>query len=490
MGLICALLPAKEIVLGGKAGWPVFQSEENLSRGKGRFGYECIQLDTNSFEVQPETDLLINFEKKSNPIAHGNYELVSNKIHNSNQTNMGKYAGLCRNTGGLYVLGQPGTFFGTEGLMGSFCIEFWLNPSLAENGEVILNWESSKKVNHHLIYQLMNATFASGHIEWTFTDIFDAKINDTELHEIVLKGTSRIIPEKWSYHVLSFDADTGLLEYKVNGVTEDLKFITSNGYENGEVALVVMGTPSQLEICPEYTGEIDDFRISRKPYEIPEFQSAENAGKVEYTMYVPTGGKFVSKPMIVSDGSMLNSITAEMDVPSQTEICFYVRSGDNYYGWTDSYPEWKPVKSGEQIKGVTGLYFQVAAELFPDGDGEKSPTLTQLVMDYTELPEPLPPFIVKAMAGNGSVTVSWNYSVDDTVGGYYVYYGTRPGEYLGRVALEGESPINVGSTTSFTLTGLENGRIYYFAVAAWSMYDERVVGNLSKEVFARPLARY
>ena len=261
MGLICALLPAKEIVLGGKAGWPVFQSEENLSRGKGRFGYECIQLDTNSFEIQPETDLLINFEKKSNPIAHGNYELVSNKIHNSNQTNMGKYAGLCRNTGGLYVLGQPGTFFGTEGLMGSFCIEFWLNPSLAENGEVILNWESSKKVNHHLIYQLMNATFASGHIEWTFTDIFDAKINDTELHEIVLKGTSRIIPEKWSYHVLSFDADTGLLEYKVNGVTEDLKFITSNGFENGEVALVVMGTPSQLEICPEYTGEIDDFRI-------------------------------------------------------------------------------------------------------------------------------------------------------------------------------------------------------------------------------------
>ena len=36
---------------------------------------------------------------------------------------------------------------------------------------------------------------------------------------------------------------------------------------------------------------------------------------------------------------------------------------------------------------------------------------------------------------------------------------------------------------------LENGKIYYFAVAAWSAYDMRVVGNLSKEVFARPLAR-
>ena len=57
------------------------------------------------------------------------------------------------------------------------------------------------------------------------------------------------------------------------------------------------------------------------------------------------------------------------------------------------------------------------------------------------------------------------------------------------MAVEGDSPVNVGNRTSFTLSGLENGRIYYFAVAAWSAYDDRVVGKLSKEVFARPLAR-
>jgi hypothetical protein len=129
------------------------------------------------------------------------------------------------------------------------------------------------------------------------------------------------------------------------------------------------------------------------------------------------------------------------------------------------------------------------AELMPDGNGEKTPAITSITLDFTELPEPLPPFVVKAVAGNGSVTVSWNYSVDDTAGGYYLYYGTRPGEYLGRMAIEGESPINVGNITSYTVTGLENGKIYYFAVAAWSAYDVRVVGNLSKEVFARPLAR-
>ena len=192
---------------------------------------------------------------------------------------------------------------------------------------------------------------------------------------------------------------------------------------------------------------------------------------------------------MVSTGSNLNSISAEVNIPEQTAILFYVRSGDYYFNWTKDYPEWVPVENNQQLKGITGLYFQLAAELYPDGEGEVSPSITQIVLDYTELPEPLAPFVVKAQAGNGCVTVSWNYSVDDTAGGYYLYYGNRPGEYLGRVALEGQSPINVGNTTSFTLTGLENGKIYYFAVATWSAYDDRVIGKLSKEVYARPLAR-
>ena len=305
----------------------------------------------------------------------------------------------------------------------------------------------------------------------------------------MLHGTSDLIPDTWSYHAISFDAETGLLEYLVNGVTEDLKYITTTGREDGEVSLVVLGTKSELEFCGEYTGKIDDIRIVRRPFAMPDFQSADNAGPLDHFQYLPSGASFVSKPIMVSTGSVLNSLTAEDSIPAQTEILYYVRSGENFYSWTDSYPEWKPVENGDKITGVTGLYFQVMAELLPDGNGSKSPAITQISLDFTELPEPLPPFVVKAVAGNGAVTVSWNYSVDDTAGGYYLYYGTRPGEYLGRFAIEGESPINVGNTTSFTVTGLENGKIYYFAVAAWSALDMRVVGNLSKEVFARPLAR-
>ncbi len=479
---------AKEVVLGGKAGWPEFQSSQNITTGKGRYGYECIQLETNSFVSDRDTDLLIDFEDPRNIISDGDYSIIKNNIGSTNQTKNEKLAGLSRNLGGISVEGKPGSFFGSEGLMGSFSIEFWLCPSLVENGEVIFNWESSKVLDGALIYQQLAGMFNKGHMEWSFSNFFDGYKNKNGKNEIQLNGSSRLIPDEWSYHVISFDSESGILEYILNGSTEDLLYVTSDGTEDGEISLVYLGTPSEVDFCSEYTGGIDEIRIMRRAYQSPEFQSAEYGGKIGFTQYLPQGGRFVSRPIMVSNGSILKELNAEVNVPSQTEVSFFVRSGDNFFNWTDNYPEWKSVKSGELISGVNGLYFQVAAELLPDGNGGISPSITEIALTFEELPEPLPPFVVKAVAGNACVTVSWNYSVDDTAGGYYLYYGNRPGEYLGRIAVEGESPIDVGNTTSFTVTGLENGKIYYFALAAWSAHDKRVVGELSKEVFARPLA--
>lgn len=476
---------SKDITLGGKEGWPAFQSQSNVTKGKGRFGYDCIQLATNSFDYDDDTDLLIDFENPACPVSAGEYEVISNNIKTTTQTKMDKLAGLCRNTGGMNLSGMPGTLFGTSGLLGSFCIEFWLCPSIAENGEIILNWESSKNVGGRMVYQLINCSFNKGHLTWTFDNIFDGYKNGT----VTVNGSSKIIPDRWTYHCISYNSETGELEYFVNGMTEDIKYITSTGKESGDVYLVYLGEKSELELCSEYTGKIDDFRVLRRPFATPDYQSAENAGKIGRMLYQPAGGKFVTRPIVVSTGSRLRTLNAQMTLPSQTEVCFFVRSGDNYYNWTNTYPKWKPVTNGEELNNITGMYFQIACELYPDGDGSVTPTITQIDLDFEELPLPNPPFTVKAKAGNGSVTLTWSCSVDSTTGGYYIYYGTRPGEYLGRFAAEGNSPINVGNTTSYTITGLENGKIYYFAIASWSALDERIVGPLSKEVFARPLLR-
>ena len=487
--LVLNPLFSSELTIGGKEGWPSFLHSHNVTTGKGRYGYDCIQVATNSFKEDDFTDLLIDFENPNNPISYGDYRIEENHLKYTDQTINEKGAGLSRNTGGLSIKGNPGTFFGSEGLNGSFSLEFWLCPSISENGETIIEWDTSKNVDNRLQYQAFSAFFNRGTLEWNFLNFFDNTMVPNIEKNINLKGTTKIIPDTWSHHVISYDCETGILEYIVNGITEDLKYITSDGTENGDIALILLGEPAKVKFGTEFTGKIDDIRISRKPYTVAEFQNAENAGAIGHVQYLPEGGYFVTKPLEASRGARLTKITAEMSETAETEISLYIRGGNNYYGWTDTTPQWIPVENGEEIKDISGLYFQVAAELFPDGEGEVTPSITDITLTYEEIPEPLPPFVVKAKASNGKVTVSWNYSVDDTVGGYYLYYGNRPGEYLGRVAIEGSSPIDVGNSSSFTVTGLENGKIYYFAVAAYSIYDEEIIGELSKEVFARPLAR-
>ncbi|PCH92893.1 MAG: hypothetical protein COB85_07705 [Bacteroidetes bacterium] len=47
---------------------------------------------------------------------------------------------------------------------------------------------------------------------------------------------------------------------------------------------------------------------------------------------------------------------------------------------------------------------------------------------------------------------------------YEIYYGTSSGVYTGTGITQGNSPINTGTATSITLTGLTSGQLYYFAV--------------------------
>jgi hypothetical protein len=261
--------------------------------------------------------------------------------------------------------------------------------------------------------------------------------------------------------------------------------VTDNGHEDGTICYPVLGVKADFEICPDYVGKIDDFKITRTAVNHTK-SDLFASGNEKYRI---SGGKVITKPLLVSQSAVVTEIDTLMSVPMQTDLRFYMRSGDNCYGWTDSYPEWKEIVPGEKITDLKGLYFQLSVEFLPDGDGSLTPRLTEISVHYEEQADPLPPFNVVAQAGDGTVRLSWNFSVDDNACGYYVYYGNKSGEYLGRVAVQGTSPINVGNVTETTLTGLENGRIYYFAVSAYSKIDGRINGTLSKEVFARPSSR-
>ncbi len=58
----------------------------------------------------------------------------------------------------------------------------------------------------------------------------------------------------------------------------------------------------------------------------------------------------------------------------------------------------------------------------------------------------------------GSATVSWDANSEPDLAGYKIYYGQGSGNY--------QNQVYVGNATSYRLTGLEEGKRYYFAVTA------------------------
>jgi fibronectin type 3 domain-containing protein len=75
---------------------------------------------------------------------------------------------------------------------------------------------------------------------------------------------------------------------------------------------------------------------------------------------------------------------------------------------------------------------------------------------------------------NGTALLSWDASGGPEVAGYKVYQATASGAYGAPIATL------AGDITSYTVTGLETGTTYFFAVTAYNSDD--VESPLSNEV--------
>ncbi len=495
-----AFSETKTVTLGGKAGWPALASSVGLSRGKGRLGYEALALSSELLASESAAgslpgldartgdpsaagdDLYLSFDSRDVTDATGNYATVSSTFVpvGSSKARRGNGAALCNTDGsGLVLKGSPRSIFGVAGQLGSFGVDFWLYPSVTENGDVLFQWRSSRVSDGQPMYQYIRASLAKGRVEWKFSNVW-TKTGGQPI-ELSLAGGRVLVPGTWSHHALSYDASTGLLEYDVDGSVEAIAYATSTGGESGDVFPAFLGTPADIALCPRYSGLIDEFRLRRSPLRLDSL----DARHATLDRFSSGGGRFVSNP--VDSGaanSSLTSISAVTSEPGGTGTAFFVRAGDNFYSWTDDYPAWIPVESGETLIGIAGRYFQVSGELYPDGTGSVSPSVTSVTLSIEEDSPPWPPARLAAVAGDGSVSLSWPASVDADVKGYLVYYGGRPGEYL-----DSGSPIDVGSARSCTVEGLKNGKLYYFSVAAYDAAGSRDPGELSAETNARPRAK-
>ena len=482
---------SKTLVLGGAVGWPSLSQEQGIARSSGRLGNEALVLDSTAQTTT--ADLYLSFDNPTVADETGNYRVVSNTLLPetsskrttipSRNSSIGRHgnAALCNTQdSGLVLSGKPGTLFGTSGTTGSFSIEFWLYPAVTENGSILFQWQSSRRGANASLYQYIRSLIMKNRVQWTFSNIWTS-FDGTPI-EVVLTGKKNLVPGQWIHHELSYDAVSGLLEYRVNGLTEDIRYITASGTERGDVYPAILGTVADIEIAPRFSGLIDEFILRTTA---ADNVSLDRRNKL-LGRYPSTGGRFVTNP-IDSGGpnSVFETLSADIHEPLQTGSAFFVRAGNNFYRWTDTSPAWVPVHLGEKITGVSGQYFQVAGELYPDGNAVTTPVLSTLSLHYQDDLAPWPPIRVLAEPDDGAVTLSWAASIDHDTAGYLVYYGKHPGEYL-----EQGSPMDAGNGLSVKIANLENGVLYFFSIAAYDTAGKEHQGHLSVEVHARPLAFY
>jgi hypothetical protein len=90
---------------------------------------------------------------------------------------------------------------------------------------------------------------------------------------------------------------------------------------------------------------------------------------------------------------------------------------------------------------------------------------------------------------SAQLTIEWDENIETDLAGYVIYYGTSSGNY--------SSSIDVGNVSHYTLTGLQEGLTYYFAVSAYDYSDNEsgfseelmytlALSNRSPEIPSKP----
>jgi hypothetical protein len=471
----------QEIVLGREDGWRDFTVVQDLVRRPGMWNtLDFFLREQEYLPVPGQTDLLLHFNRKDEGELSGHYRLEPRAALTAPGVRVLGEASAAFNGGrrGMRLFPQGGALFarGTRG--GDFTIEFWLRPSLANDGEEVLAWIGSRWLEGRLEPQELRCTIRARRLAWEFVNLFAAGEGGAAEESgpaLRLEGITALLPRAWRHHLLRFDSGSGLLEYLLDGVPEAVAY--ARGEPGGPPLELRIGEADSapLELGRGFTGFLDELRISRAFVEEPVL-----------ARFDARAGVASSSPLDLGyTGTRLKRIEAVSRAEADADIFFYYRLSDRLSGGEPA-GDWVQFQPGAELPQARGRWLQLRVELFPDGRRLHSPQLSELRVVYEQDLPPAAPAGLQAVAGNGRVRLLWSPVREEDVRGYLVYYGLAPGNYHGTGADGGPSPIDVGPATELELAGLENGRLYYFTVVAYDSTEPPHRSAFSREVSARP----
>ncbi|MDR2842297.1 MAG: fibronectin type III domain-containing protein [Spirochaetaceae bacterium] len=514
-GICCSLLmftavsvsnaeEKKTVTLGGASEWGMVKYRSNAAFLKNVRPNPVVSLSSSEKNQSSEADLLLTFDQDDTTRfndSSGHYSVYVNpQVHTATEkwAHTGRGAALfstelpvaysARGDGPVTLIPrQTDALFSAGRNIADFSIDFWLYPNTTETGEEIINWNAVYKNN----VQNLSLSIYKNRSHWEFNNFFKSPDNGTGLN-VKLNASDPLVPKTWSHHLVRFNAETGLLEYIVNGITQDIKHVTSTGREDGEIFSPIAGERGSFVLGKSFNGMLDDFKVFSSFSETAHLNRySVKGGRIE-TDVIDLGAPNCTVLSVDVAGGRVNFApkgineyqkNGSFQFTDGSQIQFFIRAASSPYTFGNE--EWQVFNAGKPLNKVKGRYIQLAADLYPSGNCETTPYIEEINIVYTNLGSPKTPERLIAVAQDGSVKLSWK--TNGTANGYLVYYGTSSGVYFCSDAIQGESPIDVGNTATITIDNLKNGTLYFFAVTAYTKEGTPEQGGFSREVSARPL---
>jgi hypothetical protein len=501
---------------GGEAGWRQFGVREGVTELSNVRAHRVLALSSvDRRHDDPSLDMALSFDEDgAAPFSDstGHYTLLASEAARKAGFALARFGtgavifggalNTATNAAAPIVIMADGedALFSAGRNLGDFSIGLWLYPGGMENGEELLSWTASVEAGGAGAYknQSLGCFVSKNRIEWEIKNFFFAQKTkeDRSADSIDLKLVSftPIVPKLWSYHLIRFDAETGLMEYLVNGVLEDLAYATSSGSGggSGDVFLPVIGERGGFILGRRFNGMIDSFRIYKRFVEQAVPRRYPQSGRVR-SVPIDLGAQNCTVLRIGAAGGAYNMFKGSrqsrsgdagaFDFPGGAQIQFFIRASDSRYSWDGAV--WRTFTPGEPLGTVRGRYIELAASFYPGGDAETTPYLEELSVVFSRKAPPAPPSYIGAKVKDGGVELSWKPSRDENAAGYIVYYGVASGEYFGEDASAGPSPIDAGKRLSISIDKLVNGVLYFFSVSSYD--DLGQPGDYSREISVRPL---
>jgi hypothetical protein len=469
----------ERIVLGRTDAWQAISREGGIRYQTGHGGFLDIVLADAQVEADATTNLLLHFDKAPFHDATHHYTvLASPQLTIDRHAVFGAAAGVFQaESQALELAPERGALFYPGTVWSDFTLEFWLYPARLTDGEIVLDWNGSRTAKEQLIRQTVRCTVRERALAFVFENFFVPP--DLEPFRLELTGRTGLVPRQWRHHLVRFDATTGLIEYVIDGVPEAVAYATASGREAGDVFVPQVGatSPRRLVVGDTFIGMLDELMVSTAFRTEPPPKRYNRVTGIAETRILDLG----------YTNTRLVRVDAEYRTPLDSDIFFSYRIADERVRMDHLEGDWIPFTPGTPFgPGVRGRFVQLRFEFYPDGSRTRSPELSQVTLAYEpDLPPP-PPAGVSAEPDDGAVTVSWQKVAGVDVAGYRVYFGETSARYFGSSTTQGDSPIDAGDVSSLTIEGLDNGTLYYFAVAAYDHTDPPHESGFSREVSARP----